>query len=172
MKKRYPKLIIWVAAILSIATIVVLINNYNNNKNLEINSRYYQGLVSRVQKLDQTLDKIKESEANGNAVPEFDVLLDINFVNDHFTRIKEQTNGFPNLDTLRNDFTIFRDEYGYVVREQLGSNQQNAETQLKVAHQIKLFLDELPKEYEDSTPFSDQFNAAAQHIKPLTHLNF
>lgn len=172
MKKRYTKLITWAAVILSIATIVVLIDNYNNNKNAEINSRYYQGLFSRVQKLDQTLDKIKESEANGNAVPEFDVLLDINFVNDHFTRIKEQTSSFPNLDTLRNDFTLFRFEYANVVRKQLESNQQDAETQFKVAYQIKLFLDELPREYEDSTQFSDQFNTAAQHIKPLTHLNF
>lgn len=172
MKKRYTKLIIWVAVILSIATIVVLINNYNNNKNAEINSRYYQGLVSRVQKLDQTLDKIKESEVNGNAVPEFDVLLDINFVNDFFTTIKEQTSGFPDVNVLRNDFTLFIFEYANVVRKQLESNQQDTEIQLKVAHQIKLFLDELPEEYEDSTQFSDQFNTAAQHIKPLTHLNF
>ncbi|MDR6721610.1 hypothetical protein J2W91_000058 [Paenibacillus amylolyticus] len=172
MKKRYTKLITWAAVILSIATIVVLINNYNSNKNTDINSRYYQGLISRVQKLDQTLDKIKESEANGNAVPEFDVLLDINFVNDFFTTIKEQTRGFPDVDVLRNDFTLFRFEYANVVRNQLESNEQDTEIQLKVAHQIKLFLDELPEEYEDSTPFTDQFNAAAQHIKPLIHLNF
>ena len=67
---------------------------------------------------------------------------------------------------------IVAHEYGYLLRNQLEGNGVDSEVQLKVDNQIKLFLSDLPKEYENSKEFSNQFRAAEEHIKPLLHLNY
>jgi short-subunit dehydrogenase involved in D-alanine esterification of teichoic acids len=102
--------------------------------------------VARVQKLDDTLSQTSKIETNREMEQMFDVYTSIILVNDQLTLLKENTKTFPELNILINDFLIFR--------------------------QVKLFLNNLPKEYENSKGFSDQFSAAAEHVKPLLHLNF
>ncbi|KGP85124.1 hypothetical protein P364_0102940 [Paenibacillus sp. MAEPY2] len=102
----------------------------------------------------------------------FDVYTSIILVNDQLTLLKENTKTFPELNILINDFLIFRGEYGYLVKDQLKGNRADSQVRMKVVTQVKLFLNNLPKEYENSKGFSDQFSAAAEHIKPLLHLNF
>jgi len=40
------------------------------------------------------------------------------------------------MDVLIIDFLIFRDEYGYLLKNQLEGNGVDSEIQLKVAHQM------------------------------------
>lgn len=172
MKEKYSRTIIIVVVFLTIASIVISIDNLSSKKEVEVNSRYYTGFVSRVQKLDETLAKTNETKFNGDVVQMHDVYTSIILVNDRLTLLKENTKGFPYIDVLINDFLIFRVEYGYLVRNQLKGNSLDSEIHLKVVNQIKLFLKDLPKEYENSKEFSNQFSAAAKHIKSLLHLNF
>lgn len=143
-----------------------------SKKEAEVNSSYYTGFVSRVQKLDDTLAQSSEIDSNREIEQMFDVYTSIILVNDRLTLLKENTKSFPDINVLINDFLIFRDEYGYLVKDQLEGNRVDSDVHIKVIKQIKLFLNNLPKEYEHSKAFSDQFSAAADHIKPLLHLNF
>lgn len=172
MKKKYFKIIMFVAVFLTIASIVILIDNLSSKKEVEVNSRYYTGFVSRVQRLDRTLARTNETESNGNTAQMFDVYTSIILVNDRLTLLKENTQSFPDIDVLINDFLIFRDEYGFLVKNQLEGNRVDSEIQLKVVDQIKCFLNDLPTEYENSKGFADQFRTSTEHIKPLLRLNF
>ncbi|MBY0162090.1 hypothetical protein V4V36_27725 [Paenibacillus lautus] len=171
-KKKISKSIIVIVVILIIASTFILIENLISKKEVEANSTYYTGFVSRVQKLDDTLAKTSEIESNREIEQMFDVYTSIILVNDRLTLLKENTKSFPDINVLINDFLIFRDEYGYLVKDQLEGNRADSDVHIKVVKQIKLFLNSLPKEYEHSKEFSDQFSAAADHIKPLLHLNF
>lgn len=177
MEKKYSKIIILLVVFLTIASIVILLDNLSSKKEVGVNSRYYAGFVSSVQRLDGALAKTNKTEYNGDIVQMFDVYTSIIFLNDRLSLWKERTNSFPSdLDTLTNDFMIFRHNYGSFVRHQIVRNRDyggvDSEVQLIVVNQIKLFLNDLPKEYEDSKEFSNQLNVAAKHIKPLLHLNF
>lgn len=171
-KKKFSKSIIVIVVILIIASTFILIENLIIKKEVEVNSTYYTGFVSRVQKLDDTLAKTSEIDSNREIEQMFDVYTSIILVNDRLTLLKENTKGFPDINVLINDFLIFRDEYGYLVKDQLEGNRADNDVHIKVVKQIKLFLNSLPKEYEHSKEFSDQFSAAVDHIKPLLHLNF
>ncbi|MGN7412854.1 hypothetical protein [Paenibacillus sp. SAF-068] len=171
--KKYSNIIIVLLVLLIIGSAFILIHNSIRKNEVAVNSDYYTGFVSRVQKLDDTLSQISEVGSNGEIEQMFDVYTSIFLVNDRLTLIKENTKNFSdNLDVLINDFLIFRNEYGYLVKDQLKGNLADSEVRIKVVKQIKLFLKGLPEEYHDSKEFSDQFSAAAKHIKPLLHLNF
>jgi hypothetical protein len=146
MKKKYSKIIIVVVVLLIIASTFILIESLNTKKEVEVNSNYYTGFVARVQKLDDTISQTSKIESNNEVEQMFDVYTSIILVNDQLTLLKENIKTFPELNVLINDFLIFR--------------------------QVKLFLNNLPKEYENSKKFSNQFSDAAEHIKPLLHLNF
>lgn len=172
MKKKYSKIIIVVVVLLIIASTFILIESLYTKKEVEVNSNYYTGFVARVQKLDDTLSQTSEIETDNEVEQMFDVYTSIILVNDQLTLLKENTKTFPELNVLINDFLIFRGEYGYLVRDQLKGNRADSEVRMKVVKQVKLFLNNLPKEYENSKEFADKFNAATEHIKPLLHLNF
>lgn len=173
MMKKQSKIIIVVVVLLIIAaSTFVLIENSISKKELEVNSQYYTGFVARVQKLDDTLSQTSKIETNNEVEQMFEVYTSIILVNDQLTLLKENTKTFPELDVLINDFLIFRGEYGYLVRDQLKGSRADSVVLIKVAEQVKLFLNNLPKEYENSKEFSDQFSKASEHIKPLIHLNF
>lgn len=172
MKKKYSKIILVVVILLIIASTFILIESLKMKKEVEVNSSYYTGFVARVQKLDDTLSQTSEIASNSDTEHMFDVYASIILVNDRLTLLKENAKSFPELDILINDFLLFRDEYGYLVKDQLKGNRADSEIRMKVVKQVKLFLNSLPKEYENSKEFADQFSAAAEHIKPLIHLNF
>lgn len=173
MMKKQSKIIINVVVLLMIAaSTFVLIENSISKKEVEVNSQYYTGFVARVQKLDDTLSQTSEIETNNEVEQMFEVYTSIILVNDQLTLLKENTKTFPELDVLINDFLIFRGEYGYLVRDQLKGSGANSEVLMKMVKQVKLFLTDLPNEYENSKKFSDQFSKASEHIKPLIHLNF
>jgi len=172
MKKKYFKIILVVVALLIIASTFILIESLNTKKEVEVNSNYYTGFVARVQKLDNTLSQTSEMASNSEMEQMFDIYTSIILVTDRLTLLKENAKSFPELNVLINDFLIFRDEYGYLVKDQLKGNRADSEIRMKVAKQVKLFLNNLPKEYENSKGFADKFSAAAEHIKPLLHLNF
>ncbi len=172
MTKKYSKITIVVVVLLLIASTYILVENSMSTKEVEVNSNYYTGFVSRVQKLDDTLSQTSEVGSNGEIEQMFDVYTSIILVNDRLTLLKENAKNFSELNVLINDFLIFRDEYGYLVKDQLKGNRADSEVRLKVAKQVKLFLNDLPIEYQSSKGFSDQFSVAADHIKPLLHLNF
>ncbi|WP_413407940.1 hypothetical protein [Paenibacillus amylolyticus] len=173
MMKKQSKIIIVVVVLLIIAaSTFVLIENSISKKEIEINSKYYTGFVARVQKLDDTLSQTSEIETNNEVEQMFEVYTSIILVNDQLTLLKENTKTFPELNVLINDFLIFRGEYGYLVRDQLKGSRADSEVLMKVVKQVKLFLTDLPNEYENSKEFSDQFSKASEHIKPLLHLNF
>lgn len=173
MMKKQSKIIIVVVVLLIIAaSTFVLIENSISKKEIEINSKYYTGFVARVQKLDDTLSQTSEIETNNEVEQMFEVYTSIILVNDQLTLLKENTKTFPELNVLINDFLIFRGEYGYLVRDQLKGSLADSEVLMKVVKQVKLFLTDLPNEYENSKEFSDQFSKASEHIKPLLHLNF
>lgn len=171
-EKKYSKIIIVIVVLLIIASTFILIENLISKKEIEVNSSYYTGFVSRVQKLDDILAQTSEIESNREVEQMFDVYTSIILVNDRLTLLKENTKSFPDINVLINDFLIFRVEYGHLVKDQLKGNRTDSDVHIKVVKQIKLFLNNLPKEYEHSKEFSDQFRAAADHIKPLLHLNF
>ncbi|MGG3279966.1 hypothetical protein [Paenibacillus solani] len=172
MKKNHSRIILLVTVFLIIASLIIFIDNVNTKKEFEVNSSYYTGFVARVQRLDETLSQTNETKSNGDVVHMLDVYTSIILVNDQLTLLKENTKGFPDIDILINDFSIFRNEYGYLVKNQLEGHHVDPEIHLKVVTQIQLFLNNLPEEYENSREFTDQFNAATVHIKPLLHLNF
>ncbi|MEO2213248.1 hypothetical protein ABGV40_20580 [Paenibacillus amylolyticus] len=172
MKKKDSKIVVIVVVLLIIASTFVLIENSIIKKENEVNSNYYTGFVSRVQKLYDTLSQTSEVESNGEIEQMFDVYASIILVNDRLTLLKENAKNFSELNVLINDFLIFRNEYGYLVKDQLKGNRADSEVLIKVVKQIKLFLNDLPIEYQNSKEFSDKFNAATDHIKPLLHLNF
>lgn len=172
-RKKYSKFIIVVVVVLLIiASTYILIESLHTKKEVEVNSSYYAGFVARVQKLEDTLSQTSEIASNSDMEQMFDVYISIILVNDRLTLLKENTKSFPELDVLINDFLIFRDEYGYLIKDQLKGNRADSEVRLKVVKQVKLFLNNLPKQYENSKEFADHFSAAAEHIKPLLHLNF
>ncbi|MEK4660972.1 hypothetical protein MHH93_03695 [Priestia sp. FSL H7-0729] len=171
--KKYSNIIIVLLFLLIIGSTFILIHNSIREKEVAVNTNYYTGFVSTVQKLDDTLSQISEVGSNGEIEQMFDVYTSIILVNDRLTLIKENTKNFSDhLDLLINDLLIFRNEYGYLVKDQLKGNHADSEVRIKVAKQIKLFLKDLPMEYQNSREFFDKFNAAADHIKPLLHLNF
>ncbi|MGO4732160.1 hypothetical protein [Paenibacillus sp. 2KB_22] len=172
MKKKYSKIMIVVVVLLIIVSTFILIENSISKKEVEVNSQYYTGFVARVQKLDDTLSQTSEIETKIEVEQMFEVYTSIILVNDQLTLLKENTKTFPELDVLINDFLIFRGEYGYLVRDQLKGSRADSEVLMKVVKQVKLFLTDLPNEYENSKEFSDQFSKASEHIKPLIHLNF
>lgn len=173
MKKKHSKIIIFVAIFLIIASILILIDNLNSRKEIEVSSRYYASFVSSVQTLDRVLAQTNETEFNVDIVQLIDEYENIIFVNDRLALLKEKTNRFPSdLGVLLNDFMIFRNSYGSFLRQQIVRDNINSEVHLKVVNQIKLFLNDLPKEYEDSKEFYTQLSAAAEHIKPLQYINF
>ncbi|UOK62221.1 hypothetical protein MT997_28545 [Paenibacillus sp. OVF10] len=172
MKKQSKVIIVVVVLLIIAASTIVLIENSISKKELEVNSKYYTGFVSRVQKLDDTLSQTSEIETNNEVEQMFEVYTSIILVNDQLTLLQENTKTFPELNVLINDFLIFRGEYGYLVRDQLKGSRADSEVLMKVVKQIKFFLTDLPNEYENSKEFSDQFSKASEHIKPLIHLNF
>lgn len=172
MKKRNSKIMVLLVVCLIIASIGTLIYNLSIKKEHEVKSRYYTGFISRVQRLEETLTQKNDTRSNGDPVQMLDVYTSIILVNDRLNLLKNNTKSFTDIEILINDFLIFRDEYGYLLRNQLEGNGVDSEVQLKVANQIKLFLSDLPKEYENSREFSNQFRAAEEHIKPLLHLNY
>ncbi|KOP68309.1 hypothetical protein AMS62_25975 [Bacillus sp. FJAT-18019] len=101
----------------------------------------------------------------------FDVYTSIIFVNDRLTQLKENTKSFSEMDELINDFMIFRIRYASLVRQQIVSDSVHSEVLAKVIDQIQLFEGDLPKEYESSKEFTNQLNAADQHIKPLLDIS-
>jgi len=171
--KKYSNILIVLVVLLIIGSTFILIQNSTRKKEIAVNSDYYTSFVSRVQNLDDTLSQNSEVQSTGEIEQMFDVYTSIILINDRLTLIKEHTKNFSDyINILINDFLIFRNEYGYLLRDQLKGNRADSEVRIKVAKQIKLFLNDLPKEYHDSEEFSDQFCAAAKHIKPLLHLNF
>lgn len=157
---------------LIIASIGTWIYTLSIKKEDEVTSRYYTGFISRVQRLEEILVQKNDTRSKGDPVQMLDVYTSIILVNDRLNLLKNNTKSFTYMDILINDFLIFRDEYGYLLRSQLEGNGVDSEVQLKIANQIKLFLSDLPKEYENSKEFSNRFRAAEEHIKPLLHLNY
>ncbi|WP_165593386.1 hypothetical protein [Paenibacillus solani] len=92
-------------------------------------------------------------------------------MNDRLTQLKENTKSFSEMDELINDFMIFRIRYASLVRQQIVSDSVHSEVLAKVIDQIQLFEGDLPKEYESSKEFTNQLNAADQHIKPLLYIS-
>lgn len=172
MKKKYIKIVIFVIVLMIISSTFILIENSITKKEIEVNSNYYTSFVSRVQKLYDTLSQTSEVESNEEIDQMFNVYTSIILVNDRLTLLKENTKNFSDVNILINDFLIFRNEYGYLLKDQIKGNRADSEVLIKVVKQIKLFLNDLPIEYQNSKEFSDKFNAAADHIKPLLHLNF
>lgn len=164
----------FVIGFLAITSIVLLINNLSGKKEVEVKSDYYASFVSSVQSLDRTLAQTNETKDNEEIVQKmFDVYTSIIFVNDRLALLKENTTGFPDIDFLINDFMLFRDSYASVIRHQLGVRDNiNYKVNLRVLDQIKLFVNDLPKEYENSKEFSNQVGVAAKHIKPLLNISF
>ncbi|SDS46894.1 hypothetical protein SAMN05444162_1539 [Paenibacillaceae bacterium GAS479] len=171
MNKKYVKVIIFVVVFLIIASIFISIDKLNNRKEDQVKSDYYAGFVLSVQTLDRTLAKTKGTELNEDILQMFNVYTTIIFVNDRLTQLKENTESFNEMDELMNDFMIFRIRYDSLVREQIISDSVDPEVLLKVVDQIKLFVRDLPKEYESSKEFSKQLNAADKHIKPLLDIS-
>lgn len=138
MKKRNSKIITLVVVCLIIALIGSLIYNLSIKKEDEVKSRYYTGFISRVQRLEETLTQKNDTRSNGDSVQMLDVYTSIILVNDRLNLLKNNTKSFTDIEILINDFLIFRDEYGYLLRNQLEGNGVDSEVQLKVANQIKL----------------------------------
>ncbi|NOJ71321.1 hypothetical protein [Paenibacillus alvei] len=171
MKKKYTKVIIFVVVILTIASIVISIDKLSSKKEVQVKSDYYVSFVSSVHTLDMTLAKSKGTELKEDILQMFDVYTTIIFVNDRLTQLKENTESFNEMDELINDFIIFRTRYASLIRQQIVSDSVDPEVLLKVGNQIKLFVRDLPKEYESSKEFSNQLNAADKHIKPLLDIS-
>lgn len=170
MQKKYPKVIIVVVVFLTITSIMISINSLSSKKEVKDRSDYYASFVSSVQTLDRTLSQTNGAKLD-DASQMFDVYTIIIFVNDRLIQLKENTENFSDMEELANDFMIFRHRYESLVRQQIISDDVDPEVLLKVVDQIKLFLSVLPKEYENSKRFSNQLNAADQHIKPLLDIS-
>lgn len=171
MKKKYSKIIIFVVVFLTITSIIISIDSLSSKKEVKVKSDYYASFVSSVQTLDRTLAQTNETKLNDDVSQMFDVYTSIIFVNDRLTQLKENTESFSDMDELVNDFMIFRNRYASLVRQQIVIDSVDPEVLLKVVDQIKLFLSDLPKEYENSKKFSNQLNAADKHIKPLLDIS-
>ncbi|WP_433939838.1 hypothetical protein [Paenibacillus lautus] len=71
-KKKYSRIIKVIVVLLIIASTFILIENLISKKEVEVNSSYYTGFVSRVQKLDDTLAQTSEIESNREIEQMFD----------------------------------------------------------------------------------------------------
>lgn len=167
MLKKYYRVIVFAAVFLIIATIVISFDNFSTEKEAGIKREYYASFVSSVQTLERTIAQTNGTEFNDVTLHMFDVYTSIIFVNDRLTLLKENTKSFSEMDELINDLLIFRIRYASLVRQQINHDHVNPEVLAKVIDQIQLFESELPQAFEDSNDFSNQLNAADQHIKPL-----
>ncbi|WP_310144088.1 hypothetical protein [Paenibacillus amylolyticus] len=149
--------------------LIVLYFNQSNTDKLEENSNHYTSFVSSVQTLEQTLTQIDDSKNDDElAVLMFDVYTSIIFVNDRITLLRNNTNSSPQMDTLSNEFLLVRNFYESQVRNHLSTKKElNFEIHTNFEEKIRLFLNDLPKDYESSKDFDQQLKKAMAHIKAI-----
>ncbi|MCM3784524.1 hypothetical protein M3231_16195 [Neobacillus mesonae] len=175
MSKKFSKSIVFVVTVLVILSIFLLINGgFNNKKNNELNSRYYDSFVSSVQMLNQGLDQIDNNKNSEDiAALVFDVYTAIIDVNDRMDFLKNNAATSLELDVLENDLIWLRINYASVVRNQISDKDSfNLQVHKELEEHIQLFINELPKEYEKSKDFDQQFSRAAERIEPIMNMNF
>jgi hypothetical protein len=170
--KKYTKTVALVAIFLVILSVILLMNrNLNNKEANDENSNYYDSFVSSVQTLNQTLAKIDENKKTDQlAVLMFDAYASIIFVNDRLELLKNNTSNPLDVDSLKNDLSLLQNYYEPLVRNQISNeHEMDFQTHNKLMEQIHLFHNELPKKYENSKKFVQQFNNAAGHIKSIVN---
>lgn len=147
--------------------------NIAGKKRFEVTSSYYAGFVSSVQSLDRTLAQASDTKADELADKMLDVYISIIFVNDRLDLLEVHASGFLGLDVLKNDFFTLKYSFTSLMRSSLQAKDElDSQKQLKFAKHIHLFLTDLPKEFENSNEFYNQFGRASEHIKPLLHIPF
>ncbi|EHB63789.1 MULTISPECIES: hypothetical protein [Paenibacillus] len=172
-RKKHSKIIIIVAVFIIFLSIVLLIINSNAKKRIEVTSSYYASFVSSVQTLDKMLAQTSGAKADEIAIKMLDVYTTVIFVNDRLDLLEDNAHSFLGLEVLKNDFSAFKYTFASIVRSCIEDRDGlESEIHLKVAKHIHLFSINLPRNYENSNDFYNQFRIAAEHIKPLPNIPF
>ncbi|NEU59999.1 hypothetical protein [Paenibacillus sp. ALJ109b] len=169
MKKYYKKTTLFVVVFLIAISEILIINNASNKKENLTSSNYYNSFVSSVNSLDLVLAQIDEKNIKDDtAVLMFDAYTSIVFINHRMDLMLDHS--AIKLNTLSNDFLLLENSYASLVRDQISDETKfNSQEHKLFKQQIHQFLNDLPKEYEDSDNFINQLNEAGEQIKPLIH---
>ncbi|MCM3126914.1 hypothetical protein ACFQ3J_04485 [Paenibacillus provencensis] len=170
MSKKKNYTIIIVVLIILVLLSIILLNGYNKAKS-EANA-YYTSFISSLQSLNQSLALIEDSkELDETPVLMVDVIAYINLVNDRLDLfVQKNTNNSLELAELDNEFHILKHEYIGMVRNQVSKpNESNVQTNIKLRKQVRLLMDELPDELNNTRDFAQEFNRVAKKFRPFIY---
>ncbi|MFD2701216.1 hypothetical protein ACFSVM_12135 [Paenibacillus shunpengii] len=166
-KKKYAIIIVLVVIVLLLLSIIFL-NGYNQSKNEA--KAYYNGFILSLQSLDRSLALIEESGEPDEISPLMvDVIAYINMVCDRLDLFEQKnTNNFLELANLDNEFHILNHQYIGLVRNQVSNpDESNIQTNAELREQVRLLMDELPKELNNTRDFSQEFDRVAKEFRPF-----
>ncbi|MEJ9218522.1 hypothetical protein P4H46_10050 [Paenibacillus glucanolyticus] len=173
---KHKKAAILIFVFLVLISIVLLINNKTNRVNQETNAKYYSGFMSNVMTLKKVVDQAvdTDSDPESTAIAMFDVLSNIAFIHDRLNLMMNETTHGNEYASLKDQFLRLRYSYESLVRSQLMKrDRSDSEEKLSFTQQqLQLFINDLPKEYENSKAFFILLHKAEAHIKPLEYMNF